>query len=125
MACAIVRAYNGSLGASDSCLMLDYVRVIHFCIIIIIITVKMLRELESQSSVVLYILSRGPVRSLAVFLGVLCSLVWSCEVLCGFSKGPVRSFAVFSITPRHCHNCVNEWSLECLLRPQYTDVTKI
>ena len=50
---------------------------------------KMLRELESQSFVVLYSLSRGPilcgpVRPFAVFLDVLCSL-WS--------------LAVFSITP--------------------------
>ena len=49
----------------------------------------LLRELESQSFVVLYSLSRGPilcgpVRSFAVFPEVLCD--------------PVRSFAVFSIT---------------------------
>ena len=49
---------------------------------------KMLRELESQSFVVLYGLSRGPILcrpvwSFVVFLEVLCSPVRSFVILCG------------------------------------------
>ena len=55
---------------------------------------KMLTKIESRSFVVLCSLPRGSVQSFAVFLQVLCIILWSSEVLCGLMWSFWRSCAV-------------------------------